>query len=174
MLLDMGYNVVAQSELSYQAWLPWMLCKMAQTAYAVKGDQANSFIQHFTSLKGRNALMQASYYGNAIAVKKLLSVRADTTKQNHYGHSALHCAATKGHLVVVKLLLAAGAPVSEPDTKGLTASALARRGGHIQVEHALIDAGVASPISGRPNSLCCARRNKKLSVNSDEVFQFSF
>ncbi len=99
-VLDLDCVVEAQPESKFQSWQLWSFRRALEMAYAVQGESASESIE--VQAQNIAALSTAAYKVNVVAVKKLLSARANAAIKNHYQRSALHVAAAEGHELIVQ------------------------------------------------------------------------
>lgn len=88
---------------------------------------------------GENALMMASFMGNARLVKFLIDVRKANVNKD--GWSPIHYAAIRGDLEIMTKLIHSGATVDALSPNESTALMFACRYGHIRVVKLLLDNG---------------------------------
>ena len=88
-----------------------------------------------------NDLIQASFNGDILKVKKLLEEGADINAKDEDGKSALQMASSYGHTDIVKLLLEAGADINAKDNDWGTALSNAVMNEKQQVVKLLLEKG---------------------------------
>lgn len=95
------------------------------------------------STRGANneALVEASFHGDAPKVKHLLKQGANVDSRDRSGQAGLVHAARQGHLQVVKVLLANKADVHATDRHGVTSLTMASAMGHGDIVRLLLSKG---------------------------------
>ena len=88
-----------------------------------------------------NDLIQASFNGDILKVKKLLEEGADINAKDEDGMSALQMASSDGHTDIVNLLLEEGADVNAKNEDGKTALQMASSNGDTDIVKLLLEAG---------------------------------
>ena len=89
------------------------------------------------------ALRTASYHGDQVVVRNLLSEGVDSNVADAHGRTALTLAAGQGHTVIVDLLLAGGAWADPHEDYDIYETPLmaAVIGGHLEIVKKLIEGG---------------------------------
>lgn len=108
---------------SYAQNFPWKLVLLILFAVAAIGSPTCATAK--TPL-----IMQAAESGNALLMKRVLSVRPDVDAQNNFGATPLMRAAYHGHTEVGRMLLDAGAKPNLQDAGKQTALHLAAQNNH--------------------------------------------
>uniref|UniRef100_A0A1X7VJ57 Uncharacterized protein n=1 Tax=Amphimedon queenslandica TaxID=400682 RepID=A0A1X7VJ57_AMPQE len=101
---------------------------------------ATLFIELFSMIIGKTALMAASTDNHYQVVELLLKANADPNIQKKDGQTALMLASQSGHTESIELLLKAGADPDIKEEDGWTALMTACQGGHTKVVELLLNA----------------------------------
>ena len=80
-----------------------------------------------------NPLIRAAYFGDAVAISRLVARGVDVDARDNHGMTALMWASYRGNEQVVQLLLSAKANVDAKSDAGVTAASAAKRGGHAKI-----------------------------------------
>ncbi|MTI41814.1 ankyrin repeat domain-containing protein [Fulvivirga lutimaris] len=95
---------------------------------------------------------EATFFGNAEAVKKHIAAKTDLNEKDAYGSTPLHIAATFGKTDVALLLIEGGANVNATSADGSTPLHTAAFYGRTEIVKALLKKGVDASVRNSYNS----------------------